>query len=220
MSDLDLLRISLLRQFEDKGIKSPFCTQLEGVILLKAKAERHPTYIVHKPALCIVVQGAKWTTFGDRRLEYQAGQAMVVSVEMPGGIQVVECDDLPYLGMVVEFDLAIIREVYEALATEPQLGAPKQPGAFVIDLNAQLINCAMRILELLDRPQAASILYPVVMRELCYWLLSSPHGEALASRVVGHDLNRKVIQAIRMLRECFNKSVRLDELAEIAGLSS
>lgn len=219
MSELEPLRNALLRQFEDSNAASPLYTAVDGVILLKAKAERHPTYLVHKPAICMVIQGSKWTTFGARRLEYCAGQAMVVSVEMPGGSQVVEGDDLPYLSMVVEFDLAIMREVYEALATQPPLGAPKPAGAFVIDLDAQLLSCAVRILELLDRPQAAPILYPVLMRELCYWLLASPHGEALAQQVVGNDLNRKVVQSIRMLRERYNKNVPLKALADNAGLS-
>jgi hypothetical protein len=70
--------------------QSPYYTEIEGLIVLRSQAERHPTHIVHKPALCIVVQGAKWTTFGNTRLHYRAGQAMVVSLEMPGFSQVVE----------------------------------------------------------------------------------------------------------------------------------
>ena len=72
---------------------SPYYTVIDGLILLEARTERHPTCILHRPSLCLVVQGAKWTTFGNVRLDYVAGQAMVVGVEMPGFSQVVEGSD-------------------------------------------------------------------------------------------------------------------------------
>ncbi len=31
--------------------------------------------------MCVVAQGAKWATFGGDRLEYRAGQALVIGVE-------------------------------------------------------------------------------------------------------------------------------------------
>lgn len=37
---------------------SPFKTAIEGLILLGSPREKRPDYLIHKPALCIVVQGA------------------------------------------------------------------------------------------------------------------------------------------------------------------
>src|SRR5690606_19074870 len=97
MSELSRLRDAVVNEFAAGDESSPYYTAVDGLILLRSETERNPTHILHKPALCIVVQGVKWTTFGDRRLEYRTGQAMVVSVEMPGASQVVEGGpDAPY----------------------------------------------------------------------------------------------------------------------------
>ncbi len=98
---------------------NPFVTAVPGLTLLRSDHEKRPNYLIYKPALCIVVQGAKWTTFGDKRFEYGAGQALVVTVEMPAFAAVVEATPTePYLGVIIEFDLGLMREVMETLDTE------------------------------------------------------------------------------------------------------
>ena len=199
--------------------RSPYYTKADGLILLEARTERHPTCIVHKPALCVVVQGAKWTSFGNRRLDYRAGQAMVVGVEMPGFSQVVEgTDGAPYYSVVIGLDLAILREVHEALATLPDIIDAPALGAFVMELDEALLSCVMRMIETLDEADAVSILYPGLMRELCYLLLRGPHAGAFA-RMIGLGKAGSLAAVIREIRENYASPLRLDHLADVAGLS-
>jgi AraC-like DNA-binding protein len=199
---------------------SPYYTEIDGLIVLRSQTERHPTHIIHKPALCIVVQGAKWTTFGDRRLHYRAGQAMVVSLEMPGFSQVVEGGpDAPYLSVVIELDASAVRDVMAALDSPPTGDDRRALGAFVVDFDGPLVECAMRAVRLLDTPKAAPILYPGLMREICYWLLTGPHGGAIARVIVGTKRGARLVDAVQTLRTRFAKTVRIEDLASTAGLS-
>ena len=85
---------------------SPFETAIPGLTLLRADHPKPPSHLIFKPALCVVVQGAKWAIFGGRRVDYRAGQALVVSVETPGFGSVAEATAAePYLSLVIEFDL-------------------------------------------------------------------------------------------------------------------
>ncbi len=200
--------------------QSPYYTKVPGLIVLRSQAERHPTHIIHKPALCIVVQGAKWTTFGNRRLHYKAGQAMVVSLEMPGSSQVVEGGpDAPYLSVIIELDANAMRDVMESLDDPPQLDAKPGPGAFVADFDGPLVECALRAVRLLDSPAAIPILYPGLMREICYWLLTGPYGGAIAHMILGTSRSARLVDAVHTLRTKFVAPVRIKELASIAGLS-
>ena len=220
MQALDNLRATLCTQIARMGGHSPFYTAIEGMILLQAKTERHPTHLLHKPALCIVVQGEKWTTFGERKLTYRAGQAMVVGLEMPGTSQVVEGDDAsPYLSMVLTLDQAIMREVAETLPA-PLPPPPQDSGAVVVDLDAPLLACAARALSLLDTPGAIPLLYPGIMREIGYWLLSGPQGSALAQQIAGTVPQRRMAGALHALRTQFAGPLRISDLAAIAGLSA
>jgi AraC-type transcriptional regulator N-terminus len=66
-----------LRSYTDthKG-GNPFVTAIEGFTILRSKHEKQPSHRIFKPALCVAVQGAKWATFGEKRYDYRAGQAL------------------------------------------------------------------------------------------------------------------------------------------------
>lgn len=200
--------------------ESPFFTEADGLILLRAQQDKNPTHLIHKPALCIVIQGAKWTTFGNRKLEYRAGQALVVSLEMPGSSQVVEGGpNKPYLSVIIELDQVAMREVIEQLSAPPAATTSTNDTAFVIPFDGPLVDCALRAIHMLDTPTAVPVLYPLLMREISYWLLTSPHGGRFARMIVGSDRNQGIVKAMHILRERFAESIRIEELAAAAKLS-
>ena len=214
--------VDVVRRYTDAQIgESPFVTAIEGLIILRSNHERRPNHLLYKPALCITVQGAKWAAFGDRRLEYRAGQALVVSVEMPGFGTVAEASPSePFLGVILEFDLAIMREVMAALDTPPKPSDFLGPGVFVTDFDGSLADCTLRMVRLLDTPKAIPVLYPAIMREICYWLLTGPHGGEVVKMVLANSHEQRVIKAIHALRDRFAEPVRIDDLAAIAQLSA
>ncbi|TCL68090.1 AraC family transcriptional regulator [Rhizobium sp. BK251] len=199
---------------------SPFVTAVDGLTILRSNHERRSSHTIFKPALCIVAQGAKWSEFGGSRVAYRAGQALIVSIEMPASGSVVEASpEEPYLGIIVEFDLAIMREVFEGLETPPQDGTDVMRGIFVTDFDGPLTDCALRLVRLLDTPKAIPLLYPVIMREICYWLLTGPHGAEVAKMTILGGHARRVINAIHTLRDRFAEPIRIEDLARIAQLS-
>ncbi len=205
---------------DDQPGDSPFSTAIEGLTLLRSDHEKPPNHLIFKPALCIVVQGAKWVMFGDRRFDYRAGQAVVVSVEMPLYGRVAEASPSePYLGVIIEFDLAIMREVLEGLSSPPLPSVDPKPGLFVTDLDEPLSNCVSRMVRLLATPDAIPTLRPLIMREICYWLLTGPHGGEIAKIALANTHTRSIIHAIHTLRDRFMEPVRIEELAGSARMS-
>lgn len=200
--------------------ENPLQTDIEGLILLRSNSARHPSHIVFKPALCLVVQGTKWTTFGDELFEYGEGQALVVGVEMPGVSQVMAASsDRPYCGVVIGLDAGTMSEVLETLDLPLNAMSKSARGAFVADCEGPLMDCALRAVRLLDKPQAIPLLYPGIMKEICYWLLTGPHGDKVAAMTIGNLHTHGIVCAIHALRERFAETMRVEQLAEIAGLS-
>ena len=158
--------------------------------------------------------------FGDRRFDYRAGQALVVSVEMPLLGRVAEASpSVPYLGLIIEFDLAIMREVLEGLGSPLPSGGELKPGLFVADLEGPLMDCTLRMVRLLSTPEAIPALRPLILREICYWLLTGPHGGEVAKLALANTHTQSIIQAIHSLRDRFAEPVRIEELAETARMS-
>jgi hypothetical protein len=174
--------VEAVRRYTDGQIgESPFATAIEGLTILRSNHEKPPAHMISKPAICIVAQGAKWTTFGNKRFEYRAGQAMEVSVEMPSVGRVTEASpSKPFLDVLIEFDLAIMRGVMEELDAPPEARGDIGRGVFVTDFEGPLADCALRLVRLLDTPKGIPTLHPMIMREICYWLLTGPHGGEVA----------------------------------------
>ncbi len=205
---------------ETQSGPSPFVTAVPGLTLLRADHPKPPSHLIFRPALCVVVQGAKWAIFGGRRIDYRAGQALVVSVEMPGFGTVAEATSAePYLSLVIEFDLGILREVAESLDPLPEESREVKMGVFVTNFDGPLADCALRMVRLLGTPQAIPVLYPAIMREICYWLLSGPHGGEVLQMTMTHSHTRSILSAIHSLRDRFSEQIRIEELASAARMS-
>ena len=211
-----------VKRYTDRqaGEQSPFLTAIDGVAILRADREKHPSHLIMKPALCVVVQGAKWTTFGDRRYDYRAGQALVVSVEMPAFSKVAQASPTePFLAVVIQFDLAVMRDVMACLDKPPRPEDPLGRGVFVTDFDGPLADCVLRMVRLLDTPHAIPVLAPMIMREMCYWLLTGPHGSEVAKVVLANSHAQRVVTAIHALRDQFAETVRIEDLAAVAQMS-
>ncbi len=205
---------------EAQGGTGPFVTQIEGLTLLRSDHDKQMTHLIYKPALCITVQGAKWAMFGASRLYYKAGQALVVSVEMPGVGWVVEASPThPYLGVIIEFDLAVLRDIMERGGVPTNPSGDAERGIFVIDLNAPLTDCMLRLVRLLSTPEAISMLSPLIMREIYYWLLTGPYGNEIAEIGLVSSHAHGIISAIHSLRDRFAEAIRIEDLAQAAHMS-
>ena len=211
---------ALLRYTERHSGESPFMTAIDGVGILRSDHPKPPAHMISRPAMCIVAQGAKWATFGGNRLEYRAGQALVIGVETPSIGRVVEASPgEPCLVLAIELDLAIMRSVAEGLDAPPRPSGEPGRGAFVADFQGPLADCALRLVRLLDTPRAIPTLYPVIMREICYWLLTGPQGGEVARLALTNSPSQRVISAMYSLRTRFREPIRIEELAEIAQMS-
>ncbi len=215
-----------VRRYTDaRGGAGAFATAVAGLTLHRADHARRPAYRVFTPTLCVVAQGAKTAIVGDRPLDYRAGQALMATVAVPGAGWVAEASPgAPYLGVLVEFDLATLREVLEGLPSAAGANAEAvrddaRAGVVVVRVDAPLGDAVLRLVRLLDTPAAIATLRPLVLRELCYWLLTGPHGSAVARMALATTHAVGVLRAVHVLRDRFAEPVRVAELAGVAGLS-
>ena len=196
-------------------------TAVEGLTLLRADGERSPGLVLYRPCLCVVLQGAKRTAFGDLYLECGPGDAVLVGIATPALGRVVRASpDAPYLGLVIELDLAILREVLEGIdAPAPTDDGTMTAGVFPVRFDGPLVDCARRMVGLLDTPQAIPTLAPAIMREVCYWLLTGPQGGEVCRVARLGGPARAIVDALRTLRERFAEPLRVEELARAAHMS-
>lgn len=211
---------ALFRFTEGQNGSSPFLTAINGVGILRSDAPKPPMHMVSRPSICIVAQGAKWASFGDIPMEYRAGQALVVGVETPFVGRVFEATaGEPCLVLAMELDLNILRDIAQNLKTPAQTENKAGHSVFVSNLDLPLIDCALRIMRLLETPEAIPTIFPLIMKEMCYWLLVGKHGSDILRLAVAPS-SQRVLTALHELRVNYQKPIQIDALADIAQMST
>ena len=196
-------------------------TPVAGLALFRATDTVLPSHTLYRPCLCVVAQGAKQVSFGKDVLNYDEQQCLIVSIELPVVGRVTRASTaVPYLAMAVELDVQIMREVMAELDNPPRPRAEVTAGIFVESLAAPLADCFLRMVRMLETPGATAVLYPALMREICFWLLTGPHGAEVCKLTLPGSHTLRIADAINRLRDNFTRSIRVDELAQAAGMSA
>lgn len=202
------------------GGQGVFATPIDSFYIVRSFKERMRMQQVYKPSICIVLQGAKEIVVGEDTLRYGAMECLAVGMTLPATGHIVEASpDAPYTGLMLALDVAMIRDVLEQLEAPPAPPADSGPCLFVRQVDEPLAECVLRLLRMCDTPKAFPILFPSVMREICYWLLSGPNGGELCKLVEPESNAARVAKALHLMHEDIARTLRMEELADVARMS-
>ncbi len=207
------------RYIDAQSGQNPFYTCIEGLTICT------PASLAGLIISCTSLLSAspckeRTATFGDQCHRYSAGQALLVSVEMPGFGTVAEARPTePYLGVILELDLAILRSVAGELPSLPEPSHQLSSGVFVTDFNGQLTDCTARLLRLLYTLDAIPFLFPAIMCEISYWLLTGPHGREVTRVTLTNNHERSHPPKHPLSQRSLAEPVRIATLASSAQLS-
>jgi AraC-like DNA-binding protein len=176
---------------------------------------------VYRPALAIIVQGRKKLLLGQKTYYYGAGQYLVVSVDLPARGFIVEASpDKPYLGFLLNLSSTQLYELVTQIKPTKHKKEKSIRGWFVSDVELTLIDCAIRLARLLDTPQDLPFLAPQIIHEIYYRLLTGEQGEAVRQIATSESSMQRVAKAIELIKTNFTSSLRIEELAEEANMST
>jgi AraC-like DNA-binding protein len=194
-------------------------TSIERVTLARSSTVTMPMPNVYRPQLCLVAQGRKEVTLGDRVFSYAPGRYGIVTHDLPVIGNVVEATpDKPYLCLFLDFDPVMLGQL--ALQAPPS-GAPSSPiGKTVSDAGASLLEAVLRLLRLLDDPAALPVLAPLAEQEILYRLLAGPDGARMRHITSSQGRVAQVGRAIAWIGKNFRERFRIERLAAEVGMSS
>ena len=176
------------------------------------------TTVVYTPKLCIVLQGAKQVMIGDQVLRYDQASYFVSSFDLPGTGRVVEASpDRPYIGISLAFDMESVTSLIPRLP--PVSDCPAQ-GFGIAPITRALLDPWCRLLRLLDEPEDAPVLAPLLEREILYRLLREPAGLALRQLASGDSQLSRLRRVIGWIRANYEQPLRIEQLAAMAGMST
>jgi AraC-like DNA-binding protein len=195
-------------------------TPVSGLMLKCVEAPQGNLHAIYRPLVCLILQGAKRMFAGGEDRVLSAGQSVIVAADLPVIGRIVQASrSKPYLAIAIELEITALREVAAHLGGVRTRGPSEARTLFAEDTDAAALDCASRLLRLLDHPEAIPLLRPGIMRELHYWLLSGQHGAALQALADPSSHASRLGTAIAILRAEFRSRIPVERLAAAAGMS-
>ncbi|MGJ9417197.1 AraC family transcriptional regulator N-terminal domain-containing protein [Massilia sp. CMS3.1] len=197
-----------------------FATCIPGVHAIRAgSASTELVHGLHRPALCIVAQGAKTVMLGAESYDYDPSRMMIFSLDLPVAALIRQASTAaPYLSFRLDFDQERLGELI--LKVYPD-GVPllrENRAVHVAQAGEPVIDAAARLMALAAQPEDAALLAPLVIDEIMLRLLRSPFGARLAQ--LGRIESHRIGKVVAWIRAHFDQAIRIDELAALAHMST
>jgi AraC-like DNA-binding protein len=175
---------------------------------------------IFKPAFCIIAQGSKQVLLGEEVFRYDPGHYLISTVDLPIVSHVVEASaENPYLSLRVDLDPSLVASVMMESGMETNKGRGNVKAMDVSTLDADLLDAVVRLVRLLDKPDEAQVLTPLIIKEIVYRLLSGEQGARLSHLLSSEGDARRISKAVRRLRENINQPLKIENIARELGMS-
>jgi AraC-like DNA-binding protein len=193
---------------------------LEGIRFYRIS---HPTELnltLSDPAFAVIAQGSKELYLGEERYQYDPYHYCLGTVDLPITSHVIEAStERPYLSFRMELEPIVVGSIMNELGH-----AAKAKGSDVIAMNvsaldAGLLDAVVRLVRLIDEPDEARVLAPLIKREIICRLLLSEQGERLRHIAVMGGYSSPIAKAIDQLWQNFDQPMRVEDVAQDVGMS-
>jgi len=197
-----------------------FATCIPGLHAVRASNDSAElVHGLHRPALCIVAQGAKTVMLGGESYDYDPSRMLVFSLDLPIAAMIRQASvAAPYLSFRFDFDLERLSELI--LKAYPEGVPPARAGraVYVAQAGEDIVDAAARLMTLASRPEDATLLAPLVQDEIMLRLLRGPFGARLAQlgRIEAHRIGK----VVAWIRAHYDQPMRIDDMAALAHMSA
>ncbi|WOH54137.1 AraC family transcriptional regulator [Bradyrhizobium sp. sBnM-33] len=192
-------------------------TPISGLTTIRATAPSGLDYAISRPLVCLVLQGTKHVTMGNRAFTFRAGDSLLITADVPTVSRITRASiAVPYFSLVLDLDPAVIAELAVEMKAVPIAeGAPVHHEP----TDAEVTDAALRLMRLIERPASVPVLRAQLVREMHYWLLAGRHGAAIRRLGWPDGHAQRVARAVAVLRAEFTQPLRVARLAAVAGMS-
>ena len=203
------------------GSSERLITPIPGLLFSRRTAPTAPASATYEPSLAVVAQGRKQAELGGTRFIFDESRYLLTSLDLPVICNVIEASEkVPYLCFVLKLEMPVVRELLsreEIHAPEASLNSPAMATG---KTTAELLDACCRLVDLLNTPQDIPFLSGLIQREIIYRILRGPEGARLRAIATLGDQSHRTAKAIAWIRANYAKPLRVEDLAQIAGMGS
>ncbi|MGM3174350.1 AraC family transcriptional regulator [Dickeya lacustris] len=195
-------------------------TDIQGLSLFRRDIPEKPSFCMVEPSVVLVVQGVKQIIAGGETYRYDTSRFLLTSLDLPATSQAITASrESPCLGLVLKLDMQMISEI--AHSSGHGISARTQPrkGIETGSVTQALLEPFLRLLALLDEPDAIAILSPLFKKEIHYRLIKSDQAQRLCEIASVESHGYRIAKAIDWLKMNYTNTIKINELAASVQMS-
>jgi AraC-like DNA-binding protein len=194
-------------------------TEISGVTLHRRTAPTAPCSATYEPGITVIAQGRKRVDLGRTTFIYGESRYLLTSVDLPIVSQIVEASEAaPCLAMSLKLEMPIVRELLSREEIQVAEAPSDRPAMATGETTEEFLSACCRLIDLLNTPQDIPFLSGLIQREIIYRILRGPEGARLREIATLGDQSHRTAKAIAWIGAHYAKPLRVEELAEIAGM--
>ncbi|MGE8358942.1 AraC family transcriptional regulator N-terminal domain-containing protein [Pseudomonas sp.] len=195
-------------------------TAIEGFGLFRREQPAPPCVCLVEPSIILVAQGEKRLWVGGEGYSYDPSRFLMTSLDLPANSEVLQASaERPCLGLVMKLDLRMLAELIAQGGLPPSRDRSDGAGVGIGQMSAALQVCFVRLLALLDEPEAIPVLAPLILREIHYRLLRGDQAARLRQITAVDGQGYRIAKAIDWLKLHYSQPLRVEELAARVQMS-
>ncbi|MEV4313937.1 AraC family transcriptional regulator [Actinocrispum sp. NPDC049592] len=173
-----------------------------------------------EPLLVVLVQGGKRILLGGNVFEYRAGQCLLATANLPiTGNFLGATPEVPAMGLSIALRAPVIAPLLREIPAGRFADCPPQPAIATCDADVHLLDALVRMVGLLDHPDAIPVLAPMIEREILWRLLTGPLGAMVRQVGLADSGLSRIGRVIQWIRDNYAEPIRIADLARLAGMS-
>jgi AraC-like DNA-binding protein len=212
------LKTELLKRLVSPGV---IPTAIGGLLISRFHGMVGNEKCLFNPFIGFILQGKKKAVIGGKEYQYGEGDCIAVGMDTPAITEIVEAsEDVPVLFVGIEFDRYLFTQFETDIPASPKAKGDFGQCAVVFKAPEELVEAFLRLVRLLDKPERITALAPLIIKEIHYLVLSEPHSRNLRLCSTPGTHNANIAETIAWLRKNYRNSLRIEDLACIANMSS
>jgi AraC-like DNA-binding protein len=194
-------------------------TDIPGLTLHRRTATTTPSSVTYQPSVAVVAQGRKRVDLGRNTFIYDASRFLLTSVDLPVVSQVIEAsEEVPYVCLMLKLEIPVVRELLSRQEIQAPEAPSDSPGMATGETTVELLSACCRLVDLLETPRDIPFLSGLIQREIIYRILRGAEGARLRAIATLGEQSHRTAKAIAWIRANYAKPLRVEDLAEIAGM--
>jgi len=194
-------------------------TDIPALTLHRRTSPTAPCSMTYQAGVTVIAQGRKRVELGRNIFIYDASRFLLTSVDLPVVSRVIEASEkAPCLALSLKLEMPMVRELLSREEIRVAEAPADSPGMATGETTVEFLSACCRLVDLLRAPQDVPFLSGLIQREIVYRILRSAEGARLKTIATLGEQSHRTAKAIAWIAANYAKPLRVDDLAEIAGM--